>query len=65
MSSPLLLNKPLACIPPVLLNSDWFSCKIFGDRIIISFVIFGSEGLVLFFLINLRIDVGKDEIEPE
>ena len=51
ISSPLLANKPLACIPPVLLNSDWFFCKIFGDRIIISFVILGSEGLVLFFFI--------------
>ena len=51
MSSPALLNKPLGCIPPVLLNSDWFFCKIFGDWIIISFVIFGSEGLVLFFFI--------------
>ena len=51
ISSPLELKRPLAWIPPVLLNSDWASRNVSGDWIIISFEIFGSEAWVLFFFI--------------
>ena len=51
ISFPSLSNKPLACIPPVLLNSDWFSLNKLGAWIITSLEIWGSVEFVLSFFI--------------
>ena len=44
-------NNPLAWIPPVFANSDWFSLKVDGDLIIISFDNLGFNfGVFSFFV---------------
>ena len=53
MSLPFDENNPLAWIPPVFANSDWFFLRIDGELIIVSFDNFGFDlGVLSFFIIS-------------